>query len=44
MDIKAGLLNGDKRAAARLITMVENGDEEAVEIIKSVIILLVRPE
>lgn len=34
MDIKAGLLNGDKRAAARLITMVENGDEQAVEIIR----------
>lgn len=34
MDIKAGLLNGDKRAAARLITMAENGDEEAVEIIR----------
>ncbi len=34
MDIKAGLLNGDKRAAARLITMAENGDEQAVEIIR----------
>lgn len=34
MDIKAGLLNGDKRAAARLITLAENGDEEAVKIIR----------
>lgn len=34
MDIKAGLLKGDKRAAARLITLAENGAEEAVEIIK----------
>lgn len=34
MDIRAGLLNGDKRAAARLITMAENGDEEAVKIIR----------
>lgn len=34
MDIKAGLLKGDKRAAARLITLAENGDEEAVQIIR----------
>ncbi|MDF2839918.1 MAG: meaB [Clostridia bacterium] len=34
MDIKAGLLKGDKRAAARLITLAENGDEEAVRIIR----------
>jgi LAO/AO transport system kinase len=34
MDIKAGLLQGDKRAAARLITMAENGDDEAVRIIR----------
>lgn len=34
MDIKAGLLKGDKRAAARLITLAENGDEEAIKIIK----------
>jgi LAO/AO transport system kinase len=34
MDIKAGLLNGDKRAAARLISMMENGEPEAVQIIK----------
>ena len=33
MDIRAGLLKGDKRAAARLISMAENGDEEAVKII-----------
>ena len=34
MDIKAGLLNNDKRAAARLISMMENGEPEAVQIIK----------
>jgi len=34
MDIKAGLLNKNKRAAARLISMIENGDAEAVQIIK----------
>lgn len=34
MDIKAGLLNNNKRAAARLISMIENGDEEAVSILK----------
>jgi LAO/AO transport system kinase len=34
MDIRAGLLKGDKRAAARLITLAENGDDEAVEIIR----------
>jgi LAO/AO transport system kinase len=34
MDIKAGLLKKDKRAAARLISMMENGDAEAVQIIK----------
>jgi len=34
MDIKAGLLNSDKRAAARLISMIENGEPEAVQIIK----------
>jgi len=34
MDIKAGLLKKDKRAAARLISMVENGETEAVRIIK----------
>lgn len=34
MDIKAGLLKKDKRAAARLITMMENGESEAVQIIK----------
>lgn len=33
MDIRAGLLKGDKRAAARLITLAENGDEDAVKII-----------
>jgi LAO/AO transport system kinase len=34
MDIKAGLLKKDKRAAARLISMLENGESEAVQIIK----------
>lgn len=34
MDIKAGLLKKDKRAAARLISMMENGEAEAVQIIK----------
>lgn len=34
MDIKAGLLKEDKRAAARLITMLENGAEEALDIVK----------
>ncbi|MDD3705663.1 MAG: methylmalonyl Co-A mutase-associated GTPase MeaB [Clostridiaceae bacterium] len=34
MDIKAGLLKKDKRAAARLISMMENGESEAVQIIK----------
>ncbi|HWQ30657.1 MAG TPA: methylmalonyl Co-A mutase-associated GTPase MeaB [Negativicutes bacterium] len=34
MDIKAGLLNKDKRAAARLISMLENGEADAVQIIR----------
>lgn len=34
MDIRTGLLSGEKRAAARLITMVENGSEEGMQIIK----------
>ncbi|HHY77133.1 MAG TPA: methylmalonyl Co-A mutase-associated GTPase MeaB [Clostridiales bacterium] len=34
MDIRAGIAAGNKRAAARLITMIENGEPEAVEIIK----------
>lgn len=34
MDIKAGLLKGDKRAAARLITLAENGAQEAVDILR----------
>ncbi|MFZ5354801.1 MAG: methylmalonyl Co-A mutase-associated GTPase MeaB [Bacillota bacterium] len=34
MDIKAGLLNGDKRACARFISMVENEDEHAIDILK----------
>ncbi|NMA86790.1 MAG: methylmalonyl Co-A mutase-associated GTPase MeaB [Tissierellia bacterium] len=34
MNIEERLLKGDKRACARMITMLENNDEEAVEIIK----------
>lgn len=34
MDIRAGLSSGTKRAAARLITMIESGSQEAIEIIK----------
>lgn len=34
MNIEERLLKGDKRACARLITMLENNDEEAIEIIK----------
>lgn len=34
MDIEKGLLNGEKRACARLISMLEIGDDESVEILK----------
>ncbi len=34
MDLKEGLLNGNKRAAARLITMLEDMDAEVLEIIR----------
>lgn len=34
LNIKERLLNGDKRACARLITMLENDDEKAISIIK----------
>ncbi|NLW39449.1 MAG: methylmalonyl Co-A mutase-associated GTPase MeaB [Tissierellia bacterium] len=34
MNIEERLLKGDKRACARLITMLENNDPEAIEIIK----------
>ena len=34
MNIEERILKGDKRACARLITMLENNDEEAIEIIK----------
>lgn len=34
MNLKERLLKGDKRACARLITMLENNDEEAISIIK----------
>lgn len=35
MDLKDRLLSGDKRAAARLISLVENKDPEGYEILKS---------
>lgn len=34
LDIEKGLLNGEKRACARLISMLEIGDDESVEILK----------
>jgi len=34
LNLKERLLKGDKRACARLITMLENNDEEAISIIK----------
>lgn len=34
MDIEKGLLAGDKRSAARLITLLENKDQDALEILK----------
>lgn len=34
MNIEEGLLKGDKRACARLISLLENNDEQAVNIIK----------
>jgi len=34
MDLKEGLLNGDKRAASRLISKFENMDREALDIIR----------
>lgn len=34
MDLKSELIGGSKRAAARLITMIENNDNEALQIIK----------
>ncbi|SKC91078.1 methylmalonyl Co-A mutase-associated GTPase MeaB [Maledivibacter halophilus] len=36
MELAERLLRGDKRAAARLITLVENKDEEAFEILKKI--------
>lgn len=36
MELAERLLKGDKRAAARLITLVENKDEEAFEILKKI--------
>ena len=34
MDIEKRILEKDKRAAARLITLIENKDQEALEILK----------
>lgn len=34
MNLEERLLNGDKRACARLITMIENDEQEAIEIVK----------
>ncbi|HAE92484.1 MAG TPA: methylmalonyl Co-A mutase-associated GTPase MeaB, partial [Tissierella sp.] len=34
MNINEGLLEGNKRACARLITMLENNDKEAIDILK----------
>ena len=34
MNIEERLLNGEKRACARLITMLENNDKEAIDILK----------
>lgn len=34
LNINEGLLQGDKRACARLITMLENNDKEAIDILK----------
>lgn len=34
MNLEKGLLNGEKRACARVISMLENNDSEAIDIIK----------
>lgn len=34
MDVRTGLLKGEKRAAARLITMLENENEEGIRLLK----------
>ena len=34
LDIRERILKGDKRACARLITMIENNNEEAIDILK----------
>ncbi len=34
MDVRTGLLKGEKRAAARLITMLENESEEGIKLLK----------
>jgi LAO/AO transport system kinase len=34
LNLEERLLNGDKRACARLITMIENDEQEAIEIVK----------
>ena len=35
MNIEEGLLKGEKRACARLMTMIENNEKEAIDIIKN---------
>lgn len=34
MNIEDGLLRGSKRACGRMITMIENNDKEAIDILK----------
>lgn len=36
MNIEEGLVKGEKRACARLITMIENNEKEAIDIIKRI--------
>ncbi|SES93657.1 LAO/AO transport system kinase [Natronincola peptidivorans] len=36
MDLAERLLKGDKRAAARLITMVENNDKDAIDVLSTI--------
>ncbi|MTI68297.1 MAG: methylmalonyl Co-A mutase-associated GTPase MeaB [Firmicutes bacterium] len=36
MDLDKRILNGDKRACARLITMVENNEKEGIDIVKKI--------
>ncbi len=36
MSLMEDLLAGDKRAAAKLISLIEDGDEEATEVIRAI--------